>query len=148
MFHRGRIRPLCANMAREIPKGYEPQLIEQRWAQHWVDSGLFRAEESAAGPVFCIVIPPPNVTGYIHIGHMLEHTQIDVLTRWHRMRGEHTLWLPGMDHAGISKTRVGMESQKRRHHQEADDPARRFRRLVTREIHFGSSALSRCAGSI
>jgi valyl-tRNA synthetase len=97
-------------MAREIPKGYEPQLIEQRWAQHWVDTGLFRAEESADGPVFCIVIPPPNVTGYIHIGHMLEHTQIDVLTRWHRMRGERTLWLPGMDHAGIS-TQVVVERE-------------------------------------
>ena len=97
-------------MAREIPKGYEPQLIEKRWAQHWVDSGLFRAEESANGPVFCIVIPPPNVTGYIHIGHMLEHTQIDVLTRWHRMRGERTLWLPGMDHAGIS-TQVVVERE-------------------------------------
>ena len=97
-------------MAREIPKGYEPQLIEQRWAQHWVDTGLFRAEESATGPVFCIVIPPPNVTGYIHMGHMLEHTQIDVLTRWHRMRGERTLWLPGMDHAGIS-TQVVVERE-------------------------------------
>jgi valyl-tRNA synthetase len=97
-------------MAREFSKGYEPQLIEERWAQHWVDSGLFRAEESANGPVFCIVIPPPNVTGYIHIGHMLEHTQIDVLTRWHRMRGERTLWLPGMDHAGIS-TQVVVERE-------------------------------------
>src|SRR5882724_7791826 len=110
MFHCGCEWPLCANMAREIPKGYEPQLIEQRWAQHWVDSGLFRAEGSGDGPVFCIVIPPPNVTGYIHIGHMLEHTQIDVLTRWHRMRGERTLWLPGMDHAGIS-TQVVVERE-------------------------------------
>jgi valyl-tRNA synthetase len=97
-------------MTREIPKAYEPQLIEQSWAQRWVDSGLFRAEESGNGRVFCIVIPPPNVTGYIHIGHMLEHTQIDVLTRWHRMRGERTLWLPGMDHAGIS-TQVVVERE-------------------------------------
>jgi valyl-tRNA synthetase len=97
-------------MAKEIPKAYEPQQIEQRLSQRWVDTGLFRAEESADGPVFCIVIPPPNVTGYIHIGHMLEHTQIDVLTRWHRMRGERTLWLPGMDHAGIS-TQVVVERE-------------------------------------
>jgi valyl-tRNA synthetase len=97
-------------MTREIPKAYEPQLIEARWAQHWVDTGLFRAEESADGPVFCIVIPPPNVTGYIHIGHMLEHTQIDVVTRWRRMRGDRTLWLPGMDHAGIS-TQVVVERE-------------------------------------
>jgi len=97
-------------MTKEIPKAYEPQLIEQQWAQRWVDSGLFRAEESADGPIFCIVIPPPNVTGYIHIGHMLEHTQIDILTRWHRMSGHRTLWLPGMDHAGIS-TQVVVERE-------------------------------------
>ena len=65
---------------------------------------------TASGETFSIVIPPPNVTGYIHIGHMLEHTQIDVLTRWHRMRGERTLWLPGMDHAGIS-TQVVVERE-------------------------------------
>ncbi len=97
-------------MTREIPKAYEPQHIEERWAQRWMESGLYRAEESADGPVFCIVIPPPNVTGYIHIGHMLEHTQIDILTRWHRMRGHRTLWLPGMDHAGIS-TQVVVERE-------------------------------------
>ncbi|HYL46995.1 MAG TPA: valine--tRNA ligase [Candidatus Limnocylindrales bacterium] len=88
-------------MAREIPKAYEPQEIEQRWAQAWFDEKLFRAENSADGPRFCIVLPPPNVTGSIHIGHMLEHTQIDMLVRWHRMKGDRTLWLPGMDHAGI-----------------------------------------------
>jgi valyl-tRNA synthetase len=97
-------------MPREIPKAYESQQIEQRWSQRWVETGLFRAEESADGPIFCIVIPPPNVTGSIHIGHMLEHTQIDVLTRWHRMRGNRTLWLPGMDHAGIS-TQVVVERE-------------------------------------
>ena len=94
----------------EFPKVYEPQLIEPRWARAWVDEHLFRVDAEAAGGVFSIVIPPPNVTGYIHIGHMLEHTQIDVLTRWHRMRGERTLWLPGMDHAGIS-TQVVVERE-------------------------------------
>jgi valyl-tRNA synthetase len=88
-------------MAREIPKAYESQEIEQRWAQAWFDEKLFRAENSADGPRFCVVLPPPNVTGSIHIGHMLEHTQIDMLVRWHRMKGDRTLWLPGMDHAGI-----------------------------------------------
>jgi valyl-tRNA synthetase len=97
-------------MPREISKAYEPQQIEERWARQWVESGLFRAEESADGAPFCIVIPPPNVTGYIHIGHMLEHTLIDALTRWHRMRGFRTLWLPGMDHAGIS-TQVVVERE-------------------------------------
>ncbi|PYU25659.1 MAG: valine--tRNA ligase [Acidobacteria bacterium] len=94
----------------EFPKVYEPGLIEPRWAKTWVDEQFFRADPGASGAVFSIVIPPPNVTGYIHIGHMLEHTQIDVLTRWHRMRGESTLWLPGMDHAGIS-TQVVVERE-------------------------------------
>jgi len=96
------------DMAREIPKTYEPQEIEKRWAQQWVEDGLFRADAAAPGPIFSIVIPPPNVTGSIHIGHMLEHTQIDMLVRWHRMRGHNTLWLPGMDHAGIA-TQVVVE---------------------------------------
>jgi valyl-tRNA synthetase len=89
-------------MPREIPKAYEPQEIEERWAKAWFDEKLFRAENSGNGPAFSIALPPPNVTGSIHIGHMLEHTQIDMLVRWHRMRGDRTLWLPGMDHAGIA----------------------------------------------
>jgi valyl-tRNA synthetase len=96
-------------MPREIPKAYEPQEIEERWAKAWYDENLFRAENSGnpnvagdAQPRFSIALPPPNVTGSIHIGHMLEHTQIDMLVRWHRMQGERTLWLPGMDHAGIA----------------------------------------------
>ncbi|HEX4546253.1 MAG TPA: class I tRNA ligase family protein, partial [Candidatus Acidoferrum sp.] len=93
-------------MPREIAKAYEPQRIEPRWAEYWVKERLFRADASAPGPVFSIVIPPPNVTGSLHIGHMLEHTEIDILTRWHRMRGYNTLYLPGMDHAGISTQRV------------------------------------------
>jgi valyl-tRNA synthetase len=91
-------------MPPEIPKAYEPQEIEARWAKSWIDDNLFRAENSGTpdGPRFSIALPPPNVTGSIHMGHMLEHTQIDMLVRWHRMRGERTLWLPGMDHAGIA----------------------------------------------
>ncbi len=93
-------------MAREIAKAYEPQQIEPRWAEYWVKEELFKADPSAPGPVFSIVIPPPNVTGSLHIGHMLEHTEIDILTRWRRMRGYNTLYLPGTDHAGISTQRV------------------------------------------
>jgi valyl-tRNA synthetase len=89
-------------MPREIPKAYEPQEIEERWAKAWFDEKLFRAENSGDGPAFSIALPPPNVTGSIHIGHLLEHTQIDMLVRWHRMKGNRTLWLPGMDHAGIA----------------------------------------------
>ena len=86
----------------EIPKAYEPQEIEERWARSWFDEKLFRAENSPDGPAFSIALPPPNITGSIHIGHMLEHTQIDMLVRWRRMSGYRTLWLPGMDHAGIA----------------------------------------------
>jgi len=93
-------------MPREIAKAYEPQQIEPCWARSWVEEGLFRADPRAGGPVFSIVIPPPNVTGSLHIGHMLDHTEIDILTRWHRMRGYNTLYLPGTDHAGISTQRV------------------------------------------
>jgi valyl-tRNA synthetase len=93
-------------MARDIAKAYDPQQIEGRWAEFWVMENLFRADANAPGPVFSIVIPPPNVTGSLHIGHMLDHTEIDILTRWHRMRGFNTLYLPGMDHAGISTQRV------------------------------------------
>jgi valyl-tRNA synthetase len=99
----------------EFPKAYDPRLIEPRWAKFWVDEQLFRADPDAPGTVFSIVIPPPNVTGSIHIGHMLEHTQIDALTRWHRMRGFRTLWLPGMDHAGIA-TQVMVERELSKEH--------------------------------
>ncbi|MGB7022667.1 MAG: valine--tRNA ligase [Candidatus Acidiferrales bacterium] len=97
-------------MASEIPKAYEPQEIERRWAQTWFEEKLYRADAKGAGEMFSIVLPPPNVTGSIHIGHMLEHTQIDIVVRWRRMRGDKTLWLPGMDHAGIA-TQVVVERQ-------------------------------------
>jgi valyl-tRNA synthetase len=93
-------------MAREIAKAYEPKLIEPKWAECWVKQELFKADPTKPGPAFSIVIPPPNVTGSLHIGHMLDHTEIDILTRWHRMRGYNTLYLPGTDHAGISTQRV------------------------------------------
>ena len=89
-------------MAREIAKAYDPQQIESRWAAYWVKDALFKAPAGFSERTFSIALPPPNVTGSIHIGHMLEHTQIDTLVRWHRMRGFRTLWLPGMDHAGIA----------------------------------------------
>ena len=99
-------------MPREIAKAYDPQQIEPRWAEFWVKENLFRADVNAPGPVFSIVIPPPNVTGSLHFGHMLNHTEIDILTRWHRMRGFNTLYLPGTDHAGISTQRVVVKQLK------------------------------------
>ncbi len=97
-------------MANEIPKGYEPQEIEERWARTWFEEGLYRAGGPADNPTFSIVLPPPNVTGSLHIGHMLNHTEIDILARWRRMRGYNTLFLPGMDHAGIG-TQVVVERE-------------------------------------
>jgi valyl-tRNA synthetase len=90
----------------EIEKVYEPGRFEPRWAQWWVESGTYRAEYQPGKPTFSLVIPPPNVTGSLHMGHMLEHSEIDVTVRWHRMRGNVTLWLPGTDHAGIATEMV------------------------------------------
>ncbi|HLN02662.1 MAG TPA: valine--tRNA ligase [Bryobacteraceae bacterium] len=86
----------------QLEKVYEPQRFEPHWAQWWIDAGIFHADVKSDAPVFSLVIPPPNVTGSLHIGHMLEHSLIDCTVRWHRMRGDNTLWLPGTDHAGIS----------------------------------------------
>ena len=86
----------------QLEKVYEPQRFEPHWAQWWIDEGIFHADAQNPAPVFSLVIPPPNVTGSLHIGHMLEHAEIDCSVRWHRMRGDNTLWLPGTDHAGIS----------------------------------------------
>ncbi|MCL4794138.1 MAG: valine--tRNA ligase [Bryobacteraceae bacterium] len=92
----------------QLEKVYEPQRFEPHWAQYWIERGYFHApsEPDPAKPIFCLVIPPPNVTGSLHIGHMLEHTEIDVTVRWHRMKGDQTLWLPGTDHAGIATQMV------------------------------------------
>ena len=86
----------------QLEKVYEPQRFGPHWAQWWIDAGIFYADVKNPAPVFSLMIPPPNVTGSLHIGHMLEHTEIDCTVRWHRMRGDNTLWLPGTDHASIS----------------------------------------------
>src|ERR1700760_3049500 len=85
-----------------LDKVYEPQKFEPRWANWWADSGVYRAEARPGEEYFSIAIPPPNVTGALHIGHMFEHSIIDAQVRWQRMLGRNTLWLPGTDHAGIS----------------------------------------------
>jgi valyl-tRNA synthetase len=94
----------------DIEKVYEPQRFEPQWAQRWVDEQLFRVEARPGEPYFSLVIPPPNVTGSLHMGHMFEHSIIDALIRWHRMQGLATLWLPGTDHAGIA-TELMVERQ-------------------------------------
>ncbi len=90
-------------MPQELPKSYDPTAIEERWAQYWVAEKLFHVATPAAGAAtFTQLLPPPNVTGRLHMGHMLNQTEMDILTRWHRMRGETALWVPGTDHAGIA----------------------------------------------
>jgi valyl-tRNA synthetase len=85
-----------------IPKVYEPHQVEEKWYSYWMENNYFHAEPDQGGDPFCIVIPPPNVTGTLHLGHALDNTIQDVLIRWRRMQGFNTLWMPGTDHAGIA----------------------------------------------
>src|ERR687894_2183940 len=96
----------------DIPKTYDPREAEQRHYSRWESQGCFAPEvnKDAGAPVYSIVIPPPNVTGSLHMGHALQHTIMDVLTRYQRMRGKRTLWMFGTDHAGIS-TQIVVERQ-------------------------------------
>ncbi len=100
-------------MPHDLPKAYEPGAIEARWAEFWIKEKLFSVPTPPPGetrPVFTLLLPPPNVTGRLHMGHMLNQTQMDIIVRWHRMRGFLTLWLPGTDHAGIA-TQMMVERQ-------------------------------------
>jgi valyl-tRNA synthetase len=94
----------------EIEKVYEPQRFEPHWAKWWVDHQIFHVEADPGQPYFSLAIPPPNVTGSLHMGHMFEHSIIDAQIRWRRMTGVKTLWLPGTDHAGIA-TQIMVERQ-------------------------------------
>ena len=89
-----------------LPKGYEPHAVEDHWREYWEKNKTFTPDPDAPGEPFSIVIPPPNVTGALHIGHALNHTLIDVLCRHARQKGKKVLWLPGTDHAGIATQNV------------------------------------------
>ncbi|MFL6538761.1 MAG: valine--tRNA ligase [Chthoniobacterales bacterium] len=86
----------------ELPKNYNPNVVEPKWYQHWLESGVFRADPKSPKPPYSIVIPPPNVTGMLTMGHVLNNTIQDILARRARMQGFETLWLPGTDHAGVA----------------------------------------------
>ena len=90
----------------ELPSQYAPAEVEGPRYERWEKAGYFAADAYSTAPAYCIVIPPPNVTGSLHIGHALDHTLIDALIRRRRMQGFNTLWLPGMDHAGIATQNV------------------------------------------
>jgi valyl-tRNA synthetase len=109
-------------MPHDLPKAYDPTAIEDHWAEYWVKEDLFAQptpdsnqkdqtpDGRSDGKAFVILLPPPNVTGSLHMGHMFEHTESDILARWHRMRGDRVLWVPGTDHAGIA-TQMLVERQ-------------------------------------
>ena len=100
-------------MARELPKIYEPQQVESRIYQMWQDGGYFHAEKDESKKPFTIVMPPPNVTGQLHMGHAMDATLQDTLIRFKRMQGYNALWVPGVDHAGIA-TQIKVEEELRK----------------------------------
>ena len=102
-------------MSAELPKAYDPQAIEDKWARYWVEEKLFSISAPSTSTTgdtksFVQLLPPPNVTGRLHMGHMLNQTEMDILARWHRMLGEESVWVPGTDHAGIA-TQMMVERQ-------------------------------------
>ena len=90
----------------ELPKAYDPKEVEKKWYEHWKEKGYFRASANSKKKPYTIVIPPPNITGILHMGHALNNTIQDVMIRWNRMKGIETLWVPGVDHAGIATQNV------------------------------------------
>lgn len=96
----------------ELAKSFDPKQIENRWYSAWETAGYFKpqADDSSNTDAYCIMLPPPNVTGTLHMGHAFQHTLMDALTRYHRMKGDNTLWQPGTDHAGIA-TQIVVERQ-------------------------------------
>ncbi|WP_435009931.1 valine--tRNA ligase [Tundrisphaera lichenicola] len=115
----------------ELPKQYDPKEAQDRWYGFWLEKGYFHADPASDKPPFTIVIPPPNVTGALHLGHALNNTIQDILIRWRRMQGFDALWMPGTDHAGIAtqavvETRLRKEENKTRHDIGRDELVRRI----------------------
>ena len=152
----------------ELGKTFDPKAAEEQWFQLWIDRGYFKADPDRAGKVFSIVIPPPNVTGQLHLGSAFNNVLQDVIVRTRRMQGYNTLWVPGTDHAGIAtqnvvereiakdgksrhdlgrdrlrRARVGMARNLRRPHPVPVAPARRFVRLEPRALHARPRAVAR-----
>src|SRR5271163_4945273 len=94
------------DMSTELPPQYDPREAQQRWLTFWADKRYFHSEPDPRRKPYTIVIPPPNVTGALHLGHALNGTLQDTLIRWRRMQGYNTLWIPGTDHAGIATQAV------------------------------------------
>jgi valyl-tRNA synthetase len=131
-------------MPRDLPKAYDPAAIEDRWAAYWVEEKLFDQPHigASSAPVFTMLLPPPNVTGRLHMGHMLEHTEMDILTRWRRMCGDLALWIPGTDHAGIA-TQLMVERQLAEEHKTRQQLGREafVERVWQWKQHYGDAIL-------
>jgi valyl-tRNA synthetase len=97
---------MASNEENLLSKGYDFSIVEEKWLRHWQEHNCFAATMVEGRPSFSIVIPPPNVTGVLHVGHALNNTLQDILTRYHRMCGDNTVWIPGTDHAGIATQNV------------------------------------------
>jgi valyl-tRNA synthetase len=93
-----------------IPKVYDPAAVEKKWYAYWIENGFFHQPVDKSRKPFSVVIPPPNITGKLHMGHALDNTLQDILVRWHRMMGDNTCWLPGYDHAGLA-TQIKVEEE-------------------------------------
>src|SRR6201987_4695410 len=115
----------------DLPKQYDPHEAQKRWRKFWDERNFFHSEPAPNRKPFCIVIPPPNVTGALHLGHALNNTLQDVLIRWRRMQGYNALWLPGTDHAGIAtqamvERRIRETEKKTRHDLGRDELVKRI----------------------
>ncbi len=152
---------------KELPKVYEPQQVESSIYEMWMENDCFKATPDPDKKPYSIVMPPPNVTGQLHMGHALDATLQDILTRYKRMQGYSALWLPGTDHAGIAtqikveeelrvnegktrydlgarevfRARLGVEGKIRQPHRPAAEEARRQLRLVEFPLHDGRGLL-------
>jgi valyl-tRNA synthetase len=145
--------------SRELPKNFEFAQAEKKWYAYWEEKKYFSPAARPEAPNFCIVIPPPNVTGVLHIGHAFDNTIQDILIRYHRMMGENTLWQPGTDHAGrhqpqgarareIHRAGLEMERGKRRDHHRSAQAAGRELRLEPDALHHGRGAFARGARGV
>ena len=148
-----------------MKKLYDPSIVEDKWYARWMEQKLFNADETSAKPKYSIVIPPPNVTGILHMGHALNCTIQDILVRFKRMNGFEALWVPGADHAGIATQNVvekklakekknrhevgreafieevwEMESAVACHHNRPNKKTRLFLRLEQRALYHGRGA--------
>ena len=93
-------------MEKTIPKVYDPHAVEEKWYEYWVKNNFFHSKPNKDKKPYCIVIPPPNVTAELHMGHAYNNTIQDIFIRYHRMCGDETMWMPGTDHAGIATQNV------------------------------------------